>query len=275
MIAIPPLHELNRDFVWRDHVGPRRLLTAEQVEQFDRDGFVLLDRVIPRDVIERVVAEIDPFEAQIEELLRSAGGKVFIARADEITFTTHIVVKSAYVREFVSNGPLLDLAHDLVGPDTRLYWDQSVYKKPHTVAPFPWHQDNGYNFVLPQAYLTCWIALTDTDETNGCPWVVPGLHRHGTLEHHMTDLGWVCLDDAPGAVPVPAKAGSIIAFTSLTPHCTGSNTTDDVRKSYIVQYAPDGAIIHRRNDGGYDPLTADAPERQFPVLVGGAIPVRP
>ena len=45
---------------------------------------------------------------------------------------------------------------------------------------FPWHQDNGYAFLEPQQYLTCWIALTDATRENGCPWVVPGLHsaRH-------------------------------------------------------------------------------------------------
>ena len=64
--------------------------------------------------------------------------------------------------------------HDLIGPDVRLYWDQAVYKKPGT-EEFRWHQDNGYTFIEPQQYLTCWVALTDTDEKNGCPWVVPGL----------------------------------------------------------------------------------------------------
>ena len=70
---------------------------------------------------------------------------------------------------------------DLIGPDVRLYWDQAVYKKPGTESPFPWHQDNGYAFVEPQQYLTCWVALTDATEDNGCPWVVPGLHRRGAL----------------------------------------------------------------------------------------------
>ena len=130
----------------------------------------------------------------------------------------------------------------------RLYWEQAVYKKPDTAADFPWHQDNGYTYVEPQQYLTCWIALTDADESNGCPWVVPGAHRHGTLRHWMTDLGWRCLDDAPGAVPVPARAGSIVVFSSLTPHRTGPNLTDGVRKAYIVQFAPDGARTVRVED---------------------------
>ena len=51
----------------------------------------------------------------------------------------------------------------------RLYWDQAVYKKPDTAASFPWHQDNGYAYVEPQQYLTCWIALTDATERERLP----------------------------------------------------------------------------------------------------------
>ena len=87
----------------------------------------------------------------------------------------------------------------------RLYWDQAVYKKPGTESPFPWHQDNGYAFVEPQQYLTCWVALTDATEENGCPWVVPGLHRRGTLAHEYSDIGFVCLRDPADAVAVPAR----------------------------------------------------------------------
>ena len=53
------------------------------------------------------------------------------------------------------------------------------------------------------------------------------------------------------------RAGSIVVFTSLTPHDTGRNTTDDVRKAYIVQYAPDGAVAYRRSPTA----RADRPNR--------------
>ena len=89
------------------------------------------------------------------------------------------------------------LASDLIGPDVRLYWDQAVYKKPGNPEIFPWHQDNGYTYVEPQQYLTCWVALTDADEENGCPFVVPGVHRHGTLAHGLTDLGYECIETDP------------------------------------------------------------------------------
>ena len=86
-------------------------------------------------------------------------------------------------------------AADLIGPDVNLYWDQAVYKKPEKPRRFPWHQDNGYTFIEPQHYLTCWIALTDATEDNGCPWVAPGLHRSGTLAHRYVEpLGYECFD---------------------------------------------------------------------------------
>lgn len=171
---------------------------------------------------------------------------------------------------FASSCLLADLCADLVGPDVRLYWDQAVYKKPGTDSPFPWHQDNGYAFVEPQEYLTCWVALTDATEENGCPWVVPRLHRLGTLAHEYSETGFVCLEGHPDAVAVPAPAGSIVVFSSLTPHCTGPNRSPDVRKAYIVQYAPDGAAVTRVGPGGVATrITADDPDRQFEILRAG------
>ena len=65
----------------------------------------------------------------------------------------------------------------------------------------------------------------------------------GTLHHDLTEIGLVCLNNPSGAVPVPVRSGDMVVFSSLTPHCTGPNSTDAVRKSYIVQYAPDGAEV--------------------------------
>jgi ectoine hydroxylase-related dioxygenase (phytanoyl-CoA dioxygenase family) len=164
---------------------------------------------------------------------------------------------------------ITQLLEDLIGADVRLYWDQLVYKKPHTRDEFPWHQDNGYTYVEPQQYLTCWVALTDATTDNGCPWIVPGMHRHGTLDHRWTDLGFQCLEKPAQAVALPVRAGSIAVFSSLTPHRTGPNLTDQTRKTYILQYAPDGAVMHPR---GKRPMKAENPEWQYRVLQQG-VPV--
>ena len=49
-------------------------------------------------------------------------------------------------------------------------------------------------------------------------------------------------------------AGGAVVFSSLTPHLTGPNTTDAVRKAYIVQYAVAGiATVQGDWLGGGDP----------------------
>ena len=61
------------------------------------------------------------------------------------------------------------------------------------------------------------------------------------------------------------SAGGVVVFSSLTPHLTGPNTTDAVRKAYILQYAPAGATMIK-DDG---PVACDDPERQYPIVRDG------
>jgi ectoine hydroxylase-related dioxygenase (phytanoyl-CoA dioxygenase family) len=267
-VSHPALHRFNEGFTWRSSPVGGRALSEEQVSRFDEDGFLLVEGAFDADQMARVVQEIDPFEEKVEDFLRTQeDGRLFIAKADAITFTTHLVARSRYLRECSAAPAILGLCHDLIGPDVRLYWDQAVYKKPGNPEEFPFHQDNGYTYIEPQQYLTCWVALTDTNEENGCPWVIPGLHRFGTLAHEPTPLGWRCAISSPDAVPVSAKAGDIVVFSSLTPHRTGPNLTDAVRKSYILQYAPDGACTRSEDERKNGPQ--DDPARQYLVLRDG------
>lgn len=264
----PLLHPLNQGFAWRPSPSRGRTLSAAELDRFDEHGFLLLEGVFDPGTVARAIAAIDPYERQVEAFLRTReDGRLFIAKADAITFSTHLVTRSRFLRELSAAAPLLDLCHDLIGPDVRLYWDQAVYKKPGNPDEFPFHQDNGYSYIEPQQYLTCWLALSDTDERNGCPWVIPGWHRDGTLLHQPTPLGWQCVKHADEAVPVRARAGDVVVFSSLTPHRTGPNHADAVRKAYILQYAPDGA--RTRSDDPHREGLQDHPERQYPVLRGG------
>jgi len=269
-------HPWNVDFAWEPLRGPLRRLTDAQATQFDALGFVIIEDAVEPNALAAVVAEIDRFEEELEQFLRTqADDRVFIAEADAITFTTHLVARSPVIRALAVSDVFVDLCADLVGPDVNMYWDQAVYKKPEKPRRFPWHQDNGYTFIEPQQYLTCWVALTEATEQNGCPWVAPGVHRAGTLAHtYVEPLGYECFDEPPtSARPAPVRAGSALVFSSLTPHMTGPNLTDTVRKAYIVQYAPAGAQVLRGDPTAGPPVqraACDDPQRQFPLLRGGA-----
>ena len=134
-------------------------------------------------------------EKERQSELDAKGGRAGISETKAITFSSHLVAKSAVLRDFVKNEVFAELCCDLIGPDVNLYWDQAVYKKPENPRRFPWHQDDGYTFVVPQQYLTCWTPLTTATVDNGCPQIVPGLHKLGTLKHTYVDplgMGVLC-----------------------------------------------------------------------------------
>lgn len=269
------LHPWNDGFTFElPNVEPS-VLTTEQRDQFARDGYVVVDQVAAADEIAAVTAELDELEAKTDRWLRKQdGGRQDIAEADAITFTVACVMRSEAARNLTRNATMLGLCQELLGPDVNLYWDQAVYKKTEKPRPFPWHQDTGYTFTVPQHYLTVWVSLNGATVDNGCPWVLPGAFRHGTLLHHWVDpIGWQCLDEVEGAVPAEVPAGGAVVFSSLTPHQTGPNLTDQPRKAYIVQYGPAGMQRclgdwqSAAEPSGYE--ACDVPERQYPVLRSG------
>ncbi len=260
------LHPWSRGFAPPAREGPRVRLTAEEVLQFDEAGFVVVEDALSPERVAELVAHIDPQEARVEQFLRAQPEqRMFIADARAITFTVHPAGRDARLREIVSSGVFAELAHDLVGPEVRLYWDQAVYKKSERPTTFAWHQDNGYGFLSPEAYLTLWVALSDVTPENGCVEVLPGLHKRGTLAHRAGPDGiFLPLPEPlPAGLPrplaVPLRAGSLVAFSSLLPHRTGPNRTPSVRKAYIVQYCEASAAVWRG-----DPAQG-APAQREPV----------
>ena len=266
----------NVGFVWSDRpkTGLRRLSAAE-IDCFNAEGFIVFEDAVPAETCASLIAEIDPIEAAIEDYTIMLEDDVaFTYEREAMTFANDIALAAPGVADFCA-GPLFqEVTHDLLGPDVRLYWNQAVYKKPEKGREFPWHQDNGYTYCEPQTYLTCWIALTDAGVDDGCPWVIPGLHRGGTYLHEHSDFGLEIAGirasgEVERAVVAPVRAGDMVVFSSLTPHMTGANLSSRVRKALILQYAPDG-IAQVERDGRR--VVQDDPERNRLILVGGKAP---
>ncbi|MBM4385352.1 MAG: phytanoyl-CoA dioxygenase family protein [Deltaproteobacteria bacterium] len=260
-------HPWSRGFAWTPRTGPFVRITRAQAEQYDALGYVALEGALAPEVVAELVAHLDPLEAKTDAFLRAQPEqRFFIADAGAITFTVNPAGRDARLRELISSRPFAELAHDLLGTEVRLYWDQAVYKKSEKPRTFGWHQDNGYGFIEPQGYLTFWVALTDATLENGCLEVLPGMHRHGTFAHDTGASGiFLPLPEPlppglPSPVALPVSAGTIVAMSSLLPHRTGPNDTPDVRKAYVVQCCEERAVYWRGD------VSKPAPESYEPVV---------
>jgi len=243
-------HPWSREFAWTPRRGPFVRITRDDAEHYDAHGFLIVEDALPPVRVAEFLAHLDPLEARVDSFLRAQPDqRAFIADARAITFTVNPAGRDAKLRALISASPFRELAHDLLGPELRLYWDQAVYKKSERPRTFGWHQDNGYGFLSPQGYLTFWIALSDATRENGCLEVLPGLHKLGTLAHASSGDGiFLELPDPlprelPAPQSLPLRAGSLVAMSSLLPHRTGPNNTPHVRKAYIVQCCEESAVV--------------------------------
>jgi phytanoyl-CoA hydroxylase len=255
-------HHLNKGYTWTPAPRKGGMIDDTQAAFWNENGYLLLKGLFdPQEVI-AVRDEIDVYADRKLAELRAAGPQQYdINEADKITFTSNIVLGSKIARDFTLHEGLARVSLDLLSDDVRLYWDQAVYKMPEPKRDFPWHQDTGYAFTTPQNYLTCWIPLVKATVDNGCPWVMPKLHKQGTYEHWWTPEGWRCLEEAPEALPIEVEIGDVVCFSSLTPHRTGPNISDSVRKAYILQFMSDPTLLTPY--GQTDTILQDNPDRQF------------
>ena len=266
-------HPWNDSFEWALPDRAPTTITDGQRRQFDRDGFFVLRGAFAPDELAPVEAACDEAVELVAGLLEHLeGGRLSVAGLDTQVVAPHVVLRREAAKAFCLHPLFAGVCRDLMGDDVRLYWEQAVYKVPHGAEPVLWHQDNGYTFIEPQAYLTFWVSLTDATPDNGCVSVMAGAHRDGTLAHAATPIGFECWGDHDTAVDVPTAAGDVVVFSSLSPHATRVNTTGAARKAYIVQYCHADAVGYLGDGAGGrgDPVPQDDATRQIALLVGGA-----
>jgi len=171
------------------------------------------------------------------------------------------------VAHFLLSEKIGAITQTCLGTPGMLFNEQFVVKGAGKGASFAWHQDGAYVGFDHKAYLTVWIALDDTTEANGCVFLLPrNLDAHPGLDPHewqddSNELNGYFGTDS--GIPMTCKAGTIVAFSSLTLHRSGPNVTDTPRRAYVCQYSPEAIR---------DPETGELKRFAKPVSAPDAVP---
>jgi ectoine hydroxylase-related dioxygenase (phytanoyl-CoA dioxygenase family) len=141
------------------------------------------------------------------------------------------------------------------GAPLALFTDKLNFKRPGG-APFPWHQDSPYfafECTHVERLVSVQVYLDDATKENGCLWLIPGSHRHGTLPglEDRGVLGRLYTDVErvlPGApkVALEAAAGSAIFFHGDVVHGSRANRSQSPRRAFVLTYQPAGQPQFRR-----------------------------
>lgn len=233
-------------------------LINEQLAQYERDGYLVIDNLIEPSVVAELSRAYDELlERKIEaEGDRRLGG-----------ITRQIIMPSQAHHLFGSNAAIeaaREIAEQILGKPTERTFDMLIYKPPRHPHNTPWHQDLAYagEPAAPAGStgaldrLQFWVALDDVDVTNGCMHFIPGQHEEPLLTHMVasgapTDPGRLLAIEHPeraldlsSAVAAPLRAGGCTVHNARTPHYTPPNRSSSrARRAYIFNLASRHASI--------------------------------
>jgi non-heme Fe2+,alpha-ketoglutarate-dependent halogenase len=155
-------------------------LSAEQIEAYDRQGYLCPIRVLGDGEVEHSLQGYRAYTARNRERLAAL-------KANEryrVLSQTHFVLP--WVHAIVSHPRILDAVEGLLGPNI-LAWDTAWFSKnPLDPAYVSWHQDGTYWKLDPPTVATAWVALTPSTPETGCMRVVPGTHTEPLLPQRET-----------------------------------------------------------------------------------------
>ena len=139
----------------------------------------------------------------------------------------------------------------MLGDDMELDFDMIINKAPYTNTPTPWHQDAAYWIKMPdKRAVSCWIALDDVHEDNGCMWFIP--KEKDLLKPHVLYAkggALYCEATMNEAQCMPLFAGGCTFHDGFTLHFSKGNITNSQRRALILNFRPKEMIELERIHG--------------------------
>jgi ectoine hydroxylase len=162
--------------VWGELNGP---LSADQLANFDGDGFVVLENLFAAD-------EVAGFRSEADRLAREVDAA---ARKDVITEPDSDVIRSIFrvhrdnlmFKSLAADERLSGAARQILGSDVYVHQSRINFKPGFDGREFYWHSDFETWHIedgMPRMRaLSASILLTDNSLVNGPLMLVPGSHR--------------------------------------------------------------------------------------------------
>ena len=239
-------------------VGLRTDLTAADIDDYRRNGFVVIDDFLAPEELEVWRIAFDNAVANRKGIKipgRSAktGEDDGINAVDVAYFggvfdqLINLWQTDAALGALISDPRIGEMASRLSGcSGIRIWHDQALIKQPWG-NPTTLHLDLPYWSFEDKNALSIWIALDDATYQNGCLYFLPGTHHQTNIEEASIGPNMKAIFDlypdlaSVSPVAAPLKAGSASFHNGLCIHGAGANMTTAPRRAMTCAFMPDGS----------------------------------
>jgi hypothetical protein len=210
----------------RQIAASTRVCIPEEIKKYKEGGFVLLRQLISPEAANELRREV----LEIMDVIGLGTTKLR---------QTWQYLKGSTLDAYVNSGLQQSVASQLMEGRAILYLPFTAVKSGGGGGQFHFHQDNNYTRHLG-ASINLWTALVPMRPENGCLCIVPRSHLEGDWESENAGDGdshrKVSRDAAASSIPILMEPGDVVAFSRLTVHGSGANTSSDHRVAYATQF---------------------------------------
>ena len=205
-------------------------LSLKQIKKYNVDGFISPIDVFSEEKAKSIRNEIEIIEQKFPNELEKSG-----------RYNAHLI--SPLLDSVVHNSKILDTVQSLIGKNILVCGTTLFIKNPKKKGFVSYHQDAKYIGLEPYNWVTAWVAISDSNEENGCMRMWPGSHKDNLKEHNqmfnkdnLLTRGQT-VNNVPNenTTPVILKAGQMSLHHPMVIHGSGVNKSKDRRIGFVIQ----------------------------------------
>ncbi|KAI8335333.1 phytanoyl-CoA dioxygenase domain-containing protein 1 [Chlamydoabsidia padenii] len=191
------------------------MLTDEQLQQFDRDGFLVIPNYFSLEQAETLKKRADKlldelsleghpmtqFSTGGDSGNKHVGDEYFLDSGDKIRYFFEegafnekgeltrpkekainkighgLHLLDDVFAPFSVNDNLATIARQIGFVSPKVLQSMLIFKQPYIGGKVPSHQDSTFLYTEPLSATGFWFALEDCTDENGCLWFIPGSHK--------------------------------------------------------------------------------------------------
>jgi len=222
-------------------------LSPQQMQDFERDGFLVIRGMYDSSAIEKLSRGIDELVGRsketgnqmsyFEDSLLTPGERI-LSRIEKF------VEYQKELRDLVYEEKMISYASQLLGDGAVLFKEKINFKLPGG-GGFEAHQDiqPGWDDYC-KYFISVLVTIDDSNERNGCLELSSGHHTRGLIGERWKPLTG---DQLAGIefVKYPMAPGDVAFFDCFVPHRSEPNLTDKQRRNLYLTYNRSAEGDHR------------------------------